>query len=1090
MSEKPPRRKKKEESPEPAPNPELERLIAQASKGNVPEAKQEIQPEQLGKRIISRENDVHLQSQLGKFNTLNFKPGFSPEELFNETPLTKETVSDTQLEMVLAKIAAEKRLTGAMFLNYLNDIGGKSASPEAVEKIMAVASKKLDKEVFEKLKTIVSSSHVNEPEIHKEKAILEPNQVDDNKVHDEVKSVEASKVPVNLPHGSEEELKKFEEGLIKSVEDWQKGRKDVEPPKSPQESTAEITDSNTAEDMSAPTERNLFEELTPENIYRAVKSRKLIEVKVKRSSGDVEDGWFVTGGDDKDIVVLKDIGGGKAITRIVSLEELNDLNKVGVSRVDKAEPVLAPRVVGAVSKEEPVLTSEGAFFTRARKESLARDFGVDASIVSHEEAPEGTLLTPEQKKYLSELDVPMPAEERGSTWKPTTRAEWKEELYSLIFGEKNSEGKRERIENLKANLAKRSEQLGEKAKEYGPVFVGYVGSKIEQYNKLKGWQKLAITGALMAGTAFSAGAPAIISTGFTAALWGQRLIGAIGMGMNKRKKLDAEIAANPEHRLAGKSEWEKNKRATLYAAGYMLATSGAVYLGVEGLKAAANSEWIHNPGEWVGNTREWLGHMRGYDSVHPDLPLTSEELEALAPSTDALENLAPIPDMPEGDFEPHNILNPEVDEHIAKAQAAIERMKQTAAGQAQVLNTMSDGSESSSSLGLSNSSAEVPLDQVHTVQTLDPALFAEAKGDGQLRILAENSLKHLTPNEQAVLDNHIASLTPRERYFFDQYSNDLSSKFSAPEVPLYDPEVDEHIAKAHEAIERMQKLVDEQAKILNSIPDGSESTSSDLPGPEESIPTPEQSSAVSDAELGRMPAYEGGHVGDTPLPSEEIKSLAEQYASRFKDSLTTEQINNLEKQVGNFSVDERIAFEKYQTEFTNRIHGGIPDANLVEAPHGLDPIDGHPMSELEEQKLSELQNAMHDPRETGAWPPGPSEEKGFFEKLFGGNQDTAGQFTIDSVSATEPHIYAHADGHLFAYGGSIEEKIETIQKFLTENPDKIVYGTDDSGNYRIPWSLYEGHALPGEPVRTGGFLGFFSSFMDAPKPEEFVKKIK
>lgn len=939
MSEKPPRRKKKEESPESAPNPELERLISQAPKGSAPQAKQEIQPEHLGKRIVGGD-DAWIKERLDKIDTLNFKPGFPPEELFNETPSTKEIVSDNPVDTVLAKITAEKKLFKADVPGILRAIGGKNASPEAIEKVTKLAAGKFsgtDYNYF--LESVDSLYSLQDEKIRESTPNLnfirekleklndtqipvaeEEVPVKDNGESQPLENISSEKdvketAPEHLPGSSPEELKEFEENLRKSVEDWQEKRKKIESSESPEEN----------------------------------------------------------------------------MPAVVAEPPFVDANR---------ESVPASKMITDASEPNLALPSEGAFFTRAQKEGLARDFGVDdAPTVSHEEASEGAFLTPEQKKYLSELDVPMPAEERGSRWKPTTRAEWKEELYSLIFGEKNSEGKRERIENLKANLAKRSEQLGEKAKEYGPVFVGYVGSKIEQYNKLKGWQKLAITGALMAGTAFSAGAPAIISTGFTAALWGQRLIGAIGMGMNKRKELDAKIAANPEHKFAGKSEWEKNKRATLYAAGYMLATSGAVYLGVEGLKAVADSEWLANMLEHHPAQSDISAS--GPETLTPGLTLTPEEVEALAPSTDALENLELIPDMPEAHPEPYNMLDPEVDEHIAKAHEAIDRMRKLVDEQAQILNTMPDGSETP---GIS--SAEVPLDQVHTVQELDPTLFAEAKGNDQLRILAENSLKHLTPNEQAVLDNHIASLTPRERYFFDQYTNDLSSKLSAPEIPLYDPEVDEHIANVSGP----------------DIPDTKEGLVQINPEPQ--------------AESGDMPALEQS-VPETPLP---------------------------------------------------------PEAS-VDVPFGRDPIDGHTMSEIEAQKLTDLRNAMHDPRETGAWPPGPPEEKGFFEKLFGSSDEnpteTAGQFNIDSVSATEPHIYADAEGHLFTYGGSIEDKINTIQKFLTENPDKIVYGTDDSGNYRIPWSLYEGHALPGEPVRTGGFFGFFlSSFMDAPKPEEFVKKIK
>lgn len=538
----------------------------------------------------------------------------------------------------------------------------------------------------------------------------------------------------------------------------------------------------------------------------------------------------------------------------------------------------------------------------------------------------------------SEEEIELNEEERrrfaqmmGSEY--STRGELKKRLVELVEKGKGilyekKEGASERYEKSKERIAQRSEELGEKAKGYGSAFVGYLGSKIEQYNKLKGWQKLAITAALMTGSALTGGAPAI---GFTTALWLQRGVGAIGMGMNKRKKLDAEIAANPEHRLAGKSETRKNIETALWSAGYMAATSFAVHEGVEGIKAAANSEWLPDSVDWLktaaqdgiekwtGNPDSWLGKMLGHGSAQSDL--APEELAALAPSTDALETLTPIPDMPE-----------------------------------------------------------------------------------------------------------------------------------AQPSPYADSDVQEHIDKAREAIERMQKLTEEQANILKTMPDGSETHPSDISGSEKPF---YDSDNVEEAET--FVQDQAGAESSAPVVGEEFGPQKDAYMDQDQEL--------------------KAILEKQQLS-----------GQLKEAPFGLDPIDGHPMSELEAQKLTELRNAMHDPRETGAWPPGQSEGSAV------GAQVSGEHFIINEhgieIPTAMPHIYADAEGHLSIYGGSIEEKIDAIQKFLTENPDKIVYGTDDNGNYRIPWYLHEGQVLPGEPVRTDGFLGFGKTFMDASKPEEFVQKIK
>lgn len=248
-------------------------------------------------------------------------------------------------------------------------------------------------------------------------------------------------------------------------------------------------------------------------------------------------------------------------------------------------------------------------------------------------------------------------------------------------------------------------------------------------------------------------------------------------------------------------------------------------------------------------------------------------------------------------------------------------------------------------------------------------------------------------------------------------------------------EVDEGIANAKAAVERMQKIVEEQKNILNAMPDGSPVLGDSIPQPETLI-TPDQ---------GLM----SGSADTSP---------------------STDVVPTIEKSPETpFAPPEEVA------------------------KFGLDPIDGHPMSELEAQKLDSLRRAMHDPRATGAWPPGPPEGRSFTEKIsdwFASNQETIDQFNIDSVSPIEPHIYADSGEHLFAYGGSPLEKMDTIFKFLSDNPGKIVYSTDDHGAYRIPLHLVEGKVVPGDPMRTSGFFGFGSSFMDAPKPEEFAKLIK
>jgi len=95
------------------------------------------------------------------------------------------------------------------------------------------------------------------------------------------------------------------------------------------------------------------------------------------------------------------------------------------------------------------------------------------------------------------------------------------------------------------------------------------------------------------------------------------------------------------------------------------------------------------------------------------------------------------------------------------------------------------------------------------------------------------------------------------------------------------------------------------------------------------------------------------------------------------------------------------------------------------------------------------------------------------------------------VPETIPHIYADPTAdRLFAYGGSPAERTTVISEYLMRNPDKIVFAADETGKYRIPWHLVEGKIVAGPPMRTNGILGFFSTHLTPPGPEEFRKVIK
>jgi hypothetical protein len=179
-----------------------------------------------------------------------------------------------------------------------------------------------------------------------------------------------------------------------------------------------------------------------------------------------------------------------------------------------------------------------------------------------------------------------------------------------------------------------------------------------------------------------------------------------------------------------------------------------------------------------------------------------------------------------------------------------------------------------------------------------------------------------------------------------------------------------------------------------------------------------------------------------------------------------------------------------------------PDPTVVRTGSGGTLVDseGHPVhstdfAQYSEQTPTPVSDATPNPvPEQGTSGGVKLEEAGSIPERSPSATEQAGSiinaFNIE-VPTSEPHIYADTGGeHLLVYGGTSTERAKTILEYLLKNPDKVVYAADSNGAYRIPWHLVNGEAVPEAPVQTGGFLGFFKSFMEAPKPDEFARLIK
>lgn len=242
------------------------------------------------------------------------------------------------------------------------------------------------------------------------------------------------------------------------------------------------------------------------------------------------------------------------------------------------------------------------------------------------------VLEHEKEASPAETGIPIPPVEAGEPGEPETVA-GSEKLKNLIAGAKEQliggeSGEQLRAERLKAHLNERSQNARERAKGLGPRALEAVGSVIDRYNKLNWKTKLAVTGALMLGVSATVVAMPLVSGALAAALYGQRAVGAVGLGMNKRKALDAKIEANPEHWMADRTDLVKNTYAAALAAVYMAGTAFAVYEGVELLRSLGISDWFSSTSDAPNTEPPHTGTETEAPANTADAPVPAESADA------------------------------------------------------------------------------------------------------------------------------------------------------------------------------------------------------------------------------------------------------------------------------------------------------------------------------------------------------------------------------------------------------------------------------------------------------------------------------
>lgn len=108
-------------------------------------------------------------------------------------------------------------------------------------------------------------------------------------------------------------------------------------------------------------EKEVENKFNPKNIELAIKSDRPMEVKVKRTSGIVEDDWTISRRiSDQEVMVVKSLDNGEVITKIVTLDDLRQWDVATVQRVEINPVGVHQQIANAKSFEDLIKVIDSA----------------------------------------------------------------------------------------------------------------------------------------------------------------------------------------------------------------------------------------------------------------------------------------------------------------------------------------------------------------------------------------------------------------------------------------------------------------------------------------------------------------------------------------------------------------------------------------------------------------------------------------------------------------------------------------------------------------------------------------------------------
>ncbi len=622
------------------------------------------------------------------------------------------------------------------------------------------------------------------------------------------------------------------------------------------------------------------------------------------------------------------------------------------------------------------------------------------------------------------------------------RNKFRDKLRKLIGGVTERLNMGERAGRLQAYFAERSKSLNEKAEGYGPKIAAFIGSGIEKYNKLHWLTKLTITGGLVAGVSLTSMVAPIVSGILATTLYGQRVVGAAGFAINKRKKIDAKIAENSKYWLANKSETMKNTYATVFAAVYMGGTAFAVHEGVEALNALG--------------VNEWFGNAPGPDAPPQVVAPTKPEIPDASPAPAPTETPAPETLVPDESATELTEARAVTDRAFANLKERVAEAQKLASEQQVAIDKALEAANPPETTGvpddLGTTGAVAGLDADQRPSDALDKIKAEkfeieqhvAESDAALdRYNAANDLTDEFNARVAELDTKIEDALGRHNALLDEYGA------AGREAIESNQRANQLHTDANSAFENAKEHMEKYKDIIKNTKD------SDIDANEAQIRAEirgDQEVLERDAEEAAK-AYDDAEaiIDDKFKRAEYLKSQAADAKNAYED-LAAQKKAAFEALNADKPLESILpASPAEQQSDSGDISGAEQAGRTSESPFGRD-ANGHPFpSEQEAKDYDDLiHKGIRDPRETGAWPPEPSQEKGFLDKIsdwFKEDKNTtemsdthfetnASGLAVDTAHA---NAYLDAQGNHIIFGGSLEDRMKTALQLAAKDRSIAVY---------------------------------------------------